>query len=42
MCKPKLEKYIRYPLECGLQIFGGKWKSRRNLEYLRWEEGSVL
>ena len=28
MYKPKLEKDIRYPLEYGLEIFGGKWKSR--------------
>jgi len=26
--KPKLEKDIRCPLEYGLEIFGGKWKSR--------------
>lgn len=26
--KPKLEKDIRCPLEYGLDIFGGKWKSR--------------
>ncbi|MFV0394351.1 MAG: winged helix-turn-helix transcriptional regulator [Coprobacillaceae bacterium] len=28
MYKPKLEKEIRCPLEYGLNIFGGKWKSR--------------
>lgn len=28
MYKPKLEKEIRCPLEYGLEIFGGKWKSR--------------
>ena len=28
MYKPKLEKNIRCPLEYGLMIFGGKWKSR--------------
>lgn len=28
MYKPKLEKDIRCPLEYGLDIFGGKWKSR--------------
>lgn len=28
MYKPKLEKDIRCPLEYGLTIFGGKWKSR--------------
>ncbi|MCR6546536.1 winged helix-turn-helix transcriptional regulator [Dehalobacterium formicoaceticum] len=28
MYEPKLEKDIRCPLEYGLQIFGGKWKSR--------------
>ena len=28
MYKPKLEKYIRCPLEYGLEVFGGKWKSR--------------
>ena len=26
--KPKLEKEIRCPLEYGLEVFGGKWKSR--------------
>ena len=26
--KPKLEKDIRCPLEYGLELFGGKWKSR--------------
>jgi len=24
----KLDKDIRYPLEYGLKVFGGKWKSR--------------
>jgi len=28
MYKHKLEKNIRCPLEYGLEIFGGKWKSR--------------
>ena len=28
MYKPKVEKDIRCPLEYGLDIFGGKWKSR--------------
>lgn len=28
MYQPKLEKDIRCPLEYGLAIFGGKWKSR--------------
>lgn len=28
MYEPKLEKDIRCPLEYGLQVFGGKWKSR--------------
>ncbi|MBO0453002.1 winged helix-turn-helix transcriptional regulator [Candidatus Enterococcus murrayae] len=28
MYEPKLEKEIRCPLEYGLNIFGGKWKSR--------------
>ena len=28
MYQPKLEKEIRCPLEYGLDIFGGKWKSR--------------
>lgn len=28
MYKPKLEKEIRCPIEIGLNIFGGKWKSR--------------
>ena len=28
MYKPKLEMDIRCPLEYGLDIFGGKWKSR--------------
>lgn len=28
MYKPKLAKDIRCPLEYGLNVFGGKWKSR--------------
>lgn len=28
MYQPKLEKDIRCPLEHGLDVFGGKWKSR--------------
>lgn len=28
MYQPKLEKDIRCPLEYGLSVFGGKWKSR--------------
>lgn len=28
MYKPKLDKDIRCPLEYGLEVFGGKWKSR--------------
>lgn len=28
MYRPKLEKDIRCPLEYGLRVFGGKWKSR--------------
>lgn len=28
MYQPKLEKDIRCPLEYGLKLFGGKWKSR--------------
>lgn len=28
MYQPKLEKDIRCPLEYGLELFGGKWKSR--------------
>ena len=28
MYEPKLKKDIRCPLEYGLEIFGGKWKSR--------------
>lgn len=28
MYEPKLEKDIRCPLEYGLTLFGGKWKSR--------------
>ncbi len=28
MYQPKIEKDIRCPLEYGLEVFGGKWKSR--------------
>ena len=28
MYQPKTEKEIRCPLEYGLSVFGGKWKSR--------------
>ncbi|MDO5537132.1 MAG: helix-turn-helix domain-containing protein, partial [Desulfovibrionaceae bacterium] len=28
MYQPKFEKDIRCPLEYGLDVFGGKWKSR--------------
>ena len=28
MYEPKLKKDIRCPLEYGLDVFGGKWKSR--------------
>ena len=43
MYKPKLEKDIRCPLEYGLDIFGGKWKSRvicvlSSKETLRYSE----
>ena len=43
MYKPKLEKDIRCPLEYGLDIFGGKWKSRiicvlAEKEILRYSE----
>lgn len=43
MYKPKLEKDIRCPLEYGLDIFGGKWKSRiicvlASKECLRYSE----
>lgn len=43
MYKPKLEKDIRCPLEYGLDIFGGKWKSRiicvlANKECLRYSK----
>ncbi|BEU87317.1 hypothetical protein TAMA11512_07810 [Selenomonas sp. TAMA-11512] len=51
MYKPKLEKDIRCPLEYGLDIFGGKWKSRiicvlaekKTLRYsvLRREMGNI-
>lgn len=41
MYKPKMEKDIRCPLEYGLDVFGGKWKSRiicvlANKEFLRY------
>lgn len=41
MYKPKLEKDIRCPLEYGLDVFGGKWKSRiicvlADREFLRY------
>lgn len=41
MYKPKLKKDIRCPLEYGLDVFGGKWKSRiicvlASQEYLRY------
>ena len=41
MYKPKLEKDIRCPLEYGLDVFGGKWKSRiicvlADKEFLRY------
>lgn len=43
MYKPKLEKDIRCPLEYGLNLFGGKWKSRiicvlASQECLRYSE----
>ncbi len=51
MYQPKLEKDIRCPLEYGLNIFGGKWKSRiicvlakqKNLRYskLRREMSNI-
>ncbi len=51
MYKPKLEKDIRCPLEYGLEVFGGKWKSRiicvlaakKTLRYsqLRREMGNI-
>lgn len=51
MYKPKLEKDIRCPLEYGLEVFGGKWKSRiicvlaamKTLRYseLRKEMGNI-
>lgn len=51
MYKPKYEKDIRCPLEYGLDIFGGKWKSRvicvlsevENMRYtqIRKEMGNV-
>lgn len=41
--KPKLDKDIRCPLEYGLEVFGGKWKSRiicvlAAMEVLRYSE----
>lgn len=41
MYKPKTEKDIRCPLEYGLDVFGGKWKSRiicvlADKEFLRY------
>ena len=41
MYKPKLGKDIRCPLEYGLDVFGGKWKSRiicvlADKEFLRY------
>lgn len=43
MYQHKLEKDIRCPLEYGLELFGGKWKSRiicvlANKEVLRYSE----
>lgn len=43
MYKPKTEKDIRCPLEYGLDIFGGKWKSRiicvlAEMQVLRYSE----
>lgn len=43
MYEPKLKKEIRCPLEYGLEIFGGKWKSRiicmlAQKEVLRYNE----
>jgi DNA-binding HxlR family transcriptional regulator len=43
MYEPKTEKEIRCPLEYGLEIFGGKWKSRiicmlAQKEVLRYNE----
>lgn len=43
MYKPKLEKDIRCPFEYGLNLFGGKWKSRiicvlASKECLRYSE----
>ncbi len=43
MYKPKLDKDIRCPLEYGLEVFGGKWKSRiicvlAAMEVLRYSE----
>ena len=41
MYKPKTEKDIRCPLEYGMDVFGGKWKSRiicvlADKEFLRY------
>ena len=41
MYKPKMEKDIRCPLEYGMDVFGGKWKSRiicvlADKEFLRY------
>lgn len=51
MYKPKFEKDIRCPLEYGMAVFGGKWKSRilcvlalkKTLRYteLRKEMGNI-
>lgn len=43
MYKPKTDKDIRCPLEYGLDIFGGKWKSRiicvlAEMKLLRYSE----
>ncbi len=43
MYQPKSEKDIRCPLEYGLEIFGGKWKSRiicvlAEMQTLRYSE----
>ena len=46
MYKPKLEKNIRRPLEYGLEVFGGKWKScdaiPPRVEYALTERGNPL
>lgn len=39
MYQKKLEKDIRCPLEYGLSVFGGKWKSR--IHYVVTEEWFV-